>query len=173
MAIKVGNSWVSEASYALAKAKIKTDTTKNSEKVTIQSLSKKFSGTNFSTNIAPFNGNGRNNIAIAPNILSQMNNDPEKRLEYEALIYDCAALQKTLTDHTITGSKLKAQGFIINSDGTLGSWSITEPSEISGSKKHTANLPKNDKESWLDRILRGDEAIQAATKKNIHFDRNA
>ena len=62
MAVKVGESWVSEEAYAYAQARMKESEEKN--------------------------------ISIAPNILKEMENDPEKRMEYEALIYDCVKFQE-------------------------------------------------------------------------------
>lgn len=153
MAIKVGNSWVSEISYARAKANIGSKGSENLKKVTVESLSKKYSGTNFSANTEPFMGNGLNNIAISPNILAQMGASPEKRVEYEALIMDCIDIQKSMPSHSYTGSKMKAQGFIINNDGSLSSWCITEPKDTSNNKKHITELHKDRKDSWLDKIL--------------------
>ena len=47
-------------------------------------------------------------------------NDPEKCVEYEALIYDCA---NGLKEHA-NRAGLKSQGYIIGSDGGLSMWSI-------------------------------------------------
>jgi len=148
MAVKVGNSWVSEAAYAYAKQNIESNKQKESD--TLKSLSQKFSGIKFSTNTTPFQSTGTNNIAISPNILKQMANDPDKQLEYEALIYDCAELHKSSSSF-FSSRNIKAHGFIINSDGSLASWSI---SEGTGSKnKHSSLLPKNNKSSWLSLII--------------------
>ena len=151
MAIKVGNSWVSEAAYAYASQKAEKP---DADSGMLQTLSEKFSDSKLTTNTAPFQGKGVNNIAIAPNILRQMENDPEKRLEYEALIYDCASLQKSLAGKTVkNGGNLIGQGFIIDSNGGLGSWSI---SRSSGGKSRThCLLPKNDKNSWMDKMFSG------------------
>ena len=87
MAVKVGNSWVSEA--ALSYAKVKAD---SGESATLNGLLDRYPGVNFSTNTQAFSQKGTNNIQIAPIILAQMQNNPDKRIEYEALIYDCAKL---------------------------------------------------------------------------------
>lgn len=150
MAVKVGNSWVSEAAYTYAKTK----QAETKEGGMISRLSEKFPDVNFSTNTEPFSGKGVNNIAISPNILKEMESSPEKQLEYEALIYDCASLQKTLpATFSQNGSKLKAFGFIIDSSGGLSSWSISEPSGNKEKNKFQCSLPKQDKKSWLPRIL--------------------
>ncbi|MBR1646911.1 MAG: hypothetical protein IJ685_09055 [Selenomonadaceae bacterium] len=116
MAVKIGNSYVTEAAVAYAQAR-KTD--EKSENV-LGELSKQFPDVNFSVGTRPFGGNGTNNFSIAPNILRQMANDPEKRMEYEALIYDCANVLKDSAKRP----GLKAQGYIIGSDGGLSMWSI-------------------------------------------------
>ena len=87
MAVKVGNSWVSEA--ALSYAKVKAD---SGESATLNGLLDRYPGVNFSTNTQAFSQKGTNNIQITPIILAQMQNNPDKRIEYEALIYDCAKL---------------------------------------------------------------------------------
>jgi len=87
MAVKVGNSWVSEMALTYAKAKSGSGTS-----VSLKALSDRYPGVNFTTNTQNFSQKGTNNIQIAPNILVQMQNDPDKRVEYEALIYDCAQL---------------------------------------------------------------------------------
>lgn len=115
MAVKVGNSYVSEAAlaYAQERADEKSD-------AVLSDLSKQFKDVNFSVGSKPFCGSGTNNISIAPNILRQMANDPDKKLEYEALIYDCANVLKDSANRP----GLKAQGFVIDSKGELSMWSI-------------------------------------------------
>ncbi|MBQ6975693.1 MAG: hypothetical protein IJQ16_03975, partial [Selenomonadaceae bacterium] len=78
MPVKVGQSYVSEAAYEYAKNQ--TD-----EGATLKSLSEKFPNLKFSIGTAPFSGNGLNNVAISPKILREMENNPDKKLEYEAL----------------------------------------------------------------------------------------
>jgi len=118
MAVKIGNSYVSEAAVAYAQAR-KTD--EKSENV-LGELSKQFPDVNFSIGGKMFSGSGTNNFSIAPNILRQMANDPEKRMEYEALIYDCANVLKDSANRP----GLKAQGIILDSKGELSMWSISQ-----------------------------------------------
>ncbi|MBR4903392.1 MAG: hypothetical protein IKZ53_01880 [Selenomonadaceae bacterium] len=115
MAVKIGNSYVTEA--ALAYAQDRAD--EKSENI-LSDLSKQFKDVNFGIGTQPFGGSGTNNITIAPNILRQMANDPEKKLEYEALIYDCDNALKNSANRP----GLKAQGFVIDSKGELSMWSI-------------------------------------------------
>jgi len=118
IAVKIGNSYVSEAAVAYTQAR-KTD--EKSENV-FGELSKQFPDINFSVGGKMFSGSGTNNFSIAPNILRQMANDPEKRMEYEALIYDCANVLKDSANRP----SLKAQGIILDSKGELSMWSISQ-----------------------------------------------
>lgn len=61
MAVKVGNSWVSEA--ALSYAKVKAD---SGESATLNGLLDRYPGVNFSTNTQAFSQKGTNNIQITP-----------------------------------------------------------------------------------------------------------
>lgn len=117
MAVKIGNSYVTEA--ALAYAQDRSD--EKSENI-LADLQKQFKDINFGVGSKPFCGSGNNNISIAPNILRQMANDPDKKLEYEALIYDCANVLKDSANRP----GLKAQGIIIDSKGELSMWSINQ-----------------------------------------------
>ncbi|MBQ6297491.1 MAG: hypothetical protein IJK81_07340 [Selenomonadaceae bacterium] len=131
MAVKIGNSYVSEAAVSYAQNRID----EKSENV-LGDLQKQFKDVNFGVGTQPFSGSGTNNISIAPNILRQMANDPEKRMEYEALIYDCANGLKENANRP----GLKAQGVIIGSDGGLRGWSISQSGEKSFSKDEKARL---------------------------------
>ena len=86
-AVKVGNSWVSQAALDYAKTQVNSDT-----QATLKDLSDRYPGVDFTTDTQPFSQKGINNIQIAPNILTEMKNNPDKKLEYEALIYDAAQL---------------------------------------------------------------------------------
>lgn len=117
MAVKVGNSYVTEAALAYAQGRAE----EKSENV-LADLQKQFKDVNFGVGTKPFSGSGTNNISIAPNILRQMADDPEKKLEYEALIYDCDNALKNSANRP----NLKAQGFIIDGKGELSMWSISQ-----------------------------------------------
>lgn len=65
MAVKVGNSWVSEA--ALSYAKVKAD---SGESATLNGFLDRYPGVNFSTNTQAFSQKGTNNIQITPIILA-------------------------------------------------------------------------------------------------------
>ena len=149
MAVKVGNSWVSEAALAYAKGKVDSGAD-----ATLQDLSDRYPGVS-----------GTNNIQIAPNILAQMKNDPDKRMEYEALIYDCAQLiYDGKMSQASKGFHVKAAGTIINADGSLSGWAITE-SDDGRQVKNKTKLDKNKKETWADKILEKQKEKRAKEKK--------
>ena len=162
MAVKVGNSWVSEAAYDYAKGKMEAESAAEGRETdkknsVLSELKEKYSDVKFSTNTAPFSGKGGNNLAIAPNILKQMESDPEKRLEYEALIYDCA---QGIQSGMFRREGVIAGGFIITADGGLRAWSISRSG--SGTKRSLFDLDKKDKASWPEKIR---EKIKIQRKK--------
>ena len=67
MPVKIGNSYVSEEAYEFAKNQ------------NLQSLAEKFPNLKFSIGTTPFCGTGLNNVAIAPNILREMEKNPDKK----------------------------------------------------------------------------------------------
>ena len=111
MPVKVGGSYVSEAAYNFAASEAKAG---KKESGVLNDLKEKFPNLKFTVGTAPFSGSGMNNVAISPKILKQMENDPEKRMEYEALIYDIA---HTEVSTNAPGRKVKSHGFIIEDDG--------------------------------------------------------
>ncbi len=142
MPVKIGGSYVTEAAASFVKAQAEEG---KSDSNVLKNLSEKFPSVKFTIGTKPFSGTGTNNVSISPKILKQMENDPEKRIEYEALIYDIAN-----TD-LAQGRKLKSGGFIIGDDGGLRAWSVSEHND--GNNRNIANLNKNDKKSWFDKIL--------------------
>lgn len=135
MPVKVGNSYVSEAAYEYAKSQ--TD-----ESATLKSLSEKFPNLKFSVGTKPFSGSGLNNVAIAPNILREMETNPEKKLEYEALLYDVANLPPLPSNMNV-----KAHGTIIDENGEMSMWSIGE------SKSENIHVKRGETKSWWEKLL--------------------
>lgn len=135
MPVKIGNSYVSEAAYEYAKSQ-------SDEGANLKSLSEKFPKLKFSIGTAPFSGSGLNNVAIAPNILREMENDPEKKVEYEALLYDVANLNPPSSSMNI-----KAQGVIIGKDGGMNMWSIGE------SRQEKIPLKRGESKNWWAQML--------------------
>ena len=145
MPVRIGASYVSEAAAEFAKARQKeredTEAAKKKDGV-LSELQGKFSGLKFSIGTKPFSGMGTNNVAISPKILKQMEQDPEKRLEYEALLYDVSN-----TD-LVKGRNLKSAGWIIDDKGGLSAWSISGQDS-----KNQSSVKRSDKKNWWQEIL--------------------
>lgn len=152
MPVKVGKSYVSEAALNYAKAQ-STDEESGS---ILKDLSKQFPNLKFSVGTAPFSGTGTNNVSISPKILNEMENNPEKRIEYEALIYDIANL-----NHARPG--VKSAGFIIGDDGGLRGWSISGGDDL----RNQAVLKKNDSTNWWSKLLGNSKKKDKKTGVNI------
>ncbi len=157
MAVKVGNSWVSETALTYARSKADSGAS-----VTLKGLSERYPNINFSTNTQPFSQKGTNNIQIAPSILAQMQSNPEKRVEYEALIYDCAQL--SYSGQINSNGHVKAAGTIINADGSVSGWSITQ-ADVGNEVKHKTKLDKTKKDSWADKLLEKQKEKRAQEKR--------
>ena len=145
MPVKVGNSYVSEAAYSYAAARANDETEKSG---VMKSLAEKFPNLKFSMGTTPFSGTGTNNVSISPKILKQMEKDPEKRMEYEALIYDIA---QTEVGTYPAGRKLKSHGFIIGDDGGLRSWSISTSDD--GTHRSQSSVRRSNKKNWWQQLL--------------------
>ena len=135
MAVRVGKSYVSEAAISFAK-KFSDDDEKN----ILKNLREKFPNLKISVGTSPFSGSGTNNLSISPKILKEMQNNPDKKIEYEALIYDIASQNNSRPG-------LKSHGFVITDDGGLRGWGISE------NFKKVSPLDKKNKSSWLEKIL--------------------
>lgn len=146
MPVKVGGSYVSEAAYSFAKAQV---TDKSEDSGALKSLAEKFPNLKFSVGTAPFSGTGTNNVSISPKILKQMEKNPEKRLEYEALIYDIA--HTDVESGRAPGHKLKSHGFIIEDDGGLRSWGISQHDD--GNRKEQSHVKRSNKADWWQELL--------------------
>ena len=152
MPVRIGNSYVSEAAARFVQKAKSEDAGKGKKKSdTLGELSEKFPGLNFSVGTKPFQGSGMGNVSIAPNILREMENDPAKREEYEALLYDVQ--QVTSEIQTKRGdTTLKAHGWIIDKDGGLSSWSIGV-SEGGDRKPEAAGVKRTEKKAWWQSLL--------------------
>ena len=102
-----------------------------------------------------------------------MQNNPDKRIEYEALIYDCAKLISSgAMDWAPAGSHVKAAGTIINADGSVSGWAITEDDNGDESREKT-KLDKDKRDTWEKKILemhkqkriKGEERSPEASRK--------
>lgn len=142
MAVKIGSSYVSDAAYNFAVAQVAADDGNGN---VLQELRGKFSGLNISVGTGPFSGTGTNNVSISPKILQEMQTDPAKKLQYEALLYDIAVHNPI---HKSSNPTVKSSGMIIGDDGGLSSWSISQ-----SNTRKTTPLNKDDKKSWWLELL--------------------
>ena len=152
MPVKVGKSYVSEAALNYAKAQSKDEESGS----ILKDLSKQFPNLKFSIGTTPFSGTGTNNVSISPKILNEMENNPEKKIEYEALIYDIANL-----NHARPG--VKSAGFIIGDDGGLRGWSISGGDDT----RNQAVLKKNDSTNWWNKLLGNSKKKDKKTGINV------
>lgn len=174
MPVRVGNSYVTEAALAFAQksAAESVDKEKTKGKGTsgvLANLAEKFPKLKFTVGTQPFSGSGKGNVAIAPNILREMENDPAKREEYEALLYDVQQCTEEMSMTRPNGNKLKAHGWIIHKDGGLSAWSIGT-SESGGSKPEASGrVNRSSKKAWwqslLDEMKERKEARDKRVKK--------
>ena len=172
MPVKVGNSYVTEAALAFAQksAAESVDKEKAKGKGTsgvLAELSEKFPKLKFTIGTQPFSGSGKGNVAIAPNILKEMENDPAKREEYEALLYDVQQCTEGMSMTRPNGNKLKAHGWIIHKDGGLSAWSIGS-SEGGGSKPEASGrVNRSSKKAWWQSLLDEMKEREEARKKRV------
>ncbi|MCR5031205.1 MAG: DUF6033 family protein [Selenomonadaceae bacterium] len=172
MPVKVGNSYVTEAALAFAQksAAESVDKEKAKGKGTsgvLAELSEKFPKLKFTVGTQPFSGSGKGNVAIAPNILKEMENDPAKREEYEALLYDVQQCTEGMSMTRPNGNKLKAHGWIIHKDGGLSAWSIGS-SEGGGSKPEASGrVNRSSKKAWWQSLLDEMKEREEARKKRV------
>ncbi len=146
MPVKIGGSYVSEAAYSFAQAQVKDKEENNG---VMKSLAEKFPNLKFSVGTKPFSRTGMNNVSISPKILKQMEQDPEKRMEYEALIYDIA--HTDVQSGRAPEHKLKSHGFIIEDDGGLRSWGISESND--GNRRQQSKVKRSQKKNWWQELL--------------------
>lgn len=151
MPVKVGNSYVSEAALNFAQSQ------ENSGGEVLKDLKEKFPDLKFQVGTAPFSGNGLKNVSISPKILKEMQNNPEKRVEYEALLYDVSNLNWN------QNPTVKSSGVIIDDKGEMSMWSISK-SDGGENKRVKVLLDKNDKKSWWQTLIDEINAKKSAAK---------
>ncbi len=154
MPVKVGNSYVSEAALAFAQksAAESVDKEKTKGKGTsgvLAELAEKFPKLKFTVGTQPFSGSGKGNVAISPKILREMEKDPAKREEYEALLYDVQQCTDEMSMTRPNGNKLKAHGWIIHEDGGLSAWSMG----MSEGGDRSGRVNRSSKKAWWQELL--------------------
>lgn len=153
MPVKVGQSYVSEAALSFAQASAEETGGGN----ILKDWAEKFPNLKFGIGTAPFSGSGKGNVAISPKILREMQENPDKRVEYEALMYDVAHLNWN------NNPTVKSSGVIIDANGEMSMWSISKSN--GGTNRAKSPLDKNDK-SWWQKILDNLSEIRLAKKSS-------
>lgn len=168
MLVRVGNSYVTEAALAFAQksAAESVDKEKTKGKGTsgvLADLAEKFPKLKFTVGTQPFSGSGKGNVAISSKILREMEKDPAKREEYEALLYDVQQCTEGMSMTRPNGNKLKAHGWIIHEDGGLSTWSMgsSEGSDRSG------RVNRSSKKAWWQSLLDEMKEREEARKKRV------
>ena len=149
MPVKVGASYVSEAAYEFAKARRAEKEEGKEDKGVLKELKEKYPGLNITVGTGPFSGTGTNNLSISSKILKEMQENPEKRMEYEALIYDVA--HTDVNSGIMPGRKVKSHGFILDDKGGLRSWSISEGDD--GRQRQQSYLQRSERKNWWEEML--------------------
>ena len=161
--VKVGNSYVTSAGYAVGKAQAdamkaeaadgkETSGGKTTAMDVLKDLKSRYKDTNFIVGGGPFSGQGLNNISISPKALQKMAEDPDKRAELEALIYDVANGQKSMPQQS-GGTQIVAHGTIIDEDGNLRGWGIVKTDDSSQRRVQTGKLGKKNRGNWMSELL--------------------
>ncbi len=166
MGTMVGDIHAADTSYAKAAAGAEESKAKKTGNL-LQELKKQFSDLNIgvggSGRGATFSS-GLNNVSIAPNILKEMSEDPEARAKYEDVLNEIQGSWRNAYNLRYPGNGRRVyQEYFIMSDGEVGMMSI---SESGGSPQNpaVAKLPKDDKDSWLERIMK---SIEERAKKEM------
>lgn len=172
MPVRVGNSYVTEAALAFAQksAAESVDKEKTKGKGTsgvLADLAEKFPKLKFTVGTQPFSGSGKGNVAIAPNILREMENDPAKREEYEALLYDVQQCTEEMSMTRPNGNKLKAHGWIIHKDGGLSAWSIGTSAGGDRKPEASGRVNRSSKKAWWQSLLDEMKEREEARKKRV------
>ena len=150
--VSIGNQrGISSTAVELARAhvsEVKESGEKQTADTVLNDLKNQFKGTNFTVGTKPGAGIGTNNITIAPSILREMASNPEKRVEYEAVIRDqvaAAGVWKQLCPN------VQNAGFVIHSDGNSSGWSMSRPNGENGNGFFTATVKR--KENWIQEMM--------------------
>ena len=100
----------------------------------LSNLANKFKGYNFfAVNFSKgmrYGSLSTTNVAISPEFLKKMANDPELAQKYETEIANMKKLdQQRINAHEMNGRRMVAHGWAIDKNGGISSWSISEPTD--------------------------------------------
>ena len=113
---------------------------------------------------------GMNNIAIAPNILEEMANNPEKAAHYEKIIDDFFASQPMVKAQMAAGGfEIQSYGVVIHPDGTANYYVC---GDVSPEKKARieARMKAEDEEKAKRKQQYREQSEKAAEKRRVETE---
>jgi len=113
---------------------------------------------------------GMNNIAIAPNILEEMANNPEKAAHYEKIIDDFFASQPMVKAQMAAGGfEIQSYGVVIHPDGTANYYVC---GDVSPEKKARieAQMKAEDEEKAKRKQQYREQSEKAAEKRRVETE---
>ncbi len=170
MDMRIGSGF----SFPVTAPKTSTNKTAAGE---LSRLSDKFKGYSFfAADIRPgmiYGSKNTTNVAISPQFLKKMADDPELEAEYEKEIENMKRLdEQNVRTHEMNGGKLIAQGWAIDKDGGISSWSIGNPGgniRMKSPTEYANELYEKKKEKG--NVVLKHRANTAKNKPSIRFDR--
>ena len=113
---------------------------------------------------------GMNNIAIAPNILEEMANNPEKAAHYEKIIDDFFASQPMVKAQMAAGGfEIQSYGVVIHPDGTANYYVCGDVSPEKKAKIE-AQMKAEDEEKAKRRQQYREQSEKAAEKRRTETE---
>ena len=113
---------------------------------------------------------GMNNIAIAPNILEEMANNPEKAAHYEKIIDDFFASQPMVKAQMAAGGfEIQSYGVVIHPDGTANYYVCGDVSPEKKAKIE-AQMKDEDEEKAKRKQKYREQSEKAAEKRRMEME---
>ena len=113
---------------------------------------------------------GMNNIAIAPNILEEMANNPEKAAHYEKIIDDFFASQPMVKAQMAAGGfEIQSYGVVIHPDGTANYYVCGDVSPEKKAKIE-AQMKAEDEEKAKHKQQYREQSEKAAEKRKMEME---
>ena len=120
---RIAGNYVAAQAAAHVRSKLRGSSTGNQY---LNKLSAQYPDLEFSVGAKPFGRQGIGNVTIDPATLREIESNPKKRSEFEAMLKDCNQCAK---ESAIMGkSKIVSQGFLLDANGELQGWSVTKNS---------------------------------------------
>lgn len=113
---------------------------------------------------------GMNNIAIAPNVLEEMANNPEKAAHYEKIIDDFFASQSMVKAQMAAGGfEIQSYGVVIHPDGTANYYVCGDVSPEKKAKIE-AQMKAEDEEKAKRKQQYREQSEKAAEKRKMEME---